>query len=556
MNPPSKNQISLPPGLGLAEREGKYTLSLTGNPEKQAEQILGWIISAEIVGLDIPLLSKIFLNKYSNDIKEPIPIGTVLQHFRAETEQLMKVEIADDEMRAWIHVKAPPAGVPLTADDCLFYLLQNGVKAGFQARAIEKALQGDLPIYKLVAAIGQPARSGEDGEILYHDALNGEEASNSWHPFNVVTVHENEILAQKLPAVSGEVGFTVLGKHLDASVLDPEFPPGENTYVADDGLTLYASTDGYIYWEQDELSVREVLRISGDVDFNSGNIDYCGSILVEGDIRSGHSVRSENSIEVRGCIEGADVTAGEDINIKSGINGLEHSQVTSGGNVSVDYIQDATIEAGGSVTVHRYISRGNIQAKGKIIVEGHAGLIRGGTTWSETQIRMNVAGSTACIPTTFIIRPNLTKAQLQQLESIQQKLAGVEQTQNQVRRRLEYLTLLEKRQRRLDANHRNEAELHADKLVSLSEEIVHLQNELETIQSVRTRALESEVPFIVIHNKIYPGVRFIIGNHELLIQEEIPGGVVHLINDQLFIRRNIEYQKRKTQYSFERNIDF
>lgn len=536
MTKPSE-KIPIPSGLGLIQEENEFFLRSGEQTTRIAKNILAWIISEQYTGFDIPKLSRLAYLPDSPEDASAIRIGKAILPFQAIKAKYIDVEISPDKMKAWMHLRKPSPGINFTMDDCLLVLLQHGVRAGYDVESIQSTLENELPAFRVAAARGRKPKSGNDGEIIYHEMADWDLPTLSTHPFHVVTVREKEILAQKLPPGPIEHGYTVTGQRIPYEPEPLEFPAGENTHLSEDGLTLYASVDGYIALNDGIISVKEGLRIQGDIDYNSGNITYHGKIIIEGDVRAGHQVHSDSDIEVFGCIEGANVSAGGDIIVHNGINGLEKSLVTADGDIHADYIQDAHVIAGGDVVVERYVSRSTIEACGDISVDAKAGLIRGGVTWSEKLVTANVAGSTACVATTIKIQPNLTEEQQQQVDSLSNRLEKLEGQQSQIRRRLDYLTLLEKRQKHLDTNYQEEAQILAEKIVDISQEIMAREDKRESLQSIQTTMTDPEEPFIIIRKKIYPGVHFIFGEHELHIQEEINGGKIGLLNNQIFLKQ-------------------
>lgn len=543
--------ITIPSGLGIVQEDDKFVLHPGKKTQKIAKNVLAWITSEEYTGFNIPALSKLaYLQGYPPD-KSGIIIGRSIHPFQEVKAKYIDVEISLELMKAWLHIKDPSPGINITVDDCLFILLQNNVRAGYHLETIQSALENNLPAFRVVAATGREPTSVNEGEIIYHEMVEWDLPMLSTHPFHVVTVKENEILAQKLPPGPIEHGYTVTGECIPYEPEQLEFPAGENTHLSEDGLTLYASVDGYISLDNGKLSVKEGLRIQGNIDYNSGNICYRGKIIIEGDILAGHQVHSDSDIEVFGCIEGANVSAGGDIIVHNGINGLEKSLVTADGNVHADYIQDARVIAEGDVVIERYVSRSVIEAYGNIYVDAKAGLIRGGMTWSEKLVTANVAGSTACIPTTIKIQANLKEEQQQEVQALSQQLQSLEKEQSQIRRRLDYLALLIRRQQHLEANYQDEAQLLAEKIVEISQEIMALEDKRETLQTMNTHTANPGEPFIIVRKKIYPGVRFIIGEHEMLVQEEIDGGKVCVLKDQIFLKRIKQPLPEKGGYLYE-----
>jgi len=215
---------------------------------------------------------------------------------------------------------------------------------------------------------------------------------------------------------------------------------------------------------------------------------------------------------------------------------LELSTIEAEGDIRAEYMQDATLRSQGRVEVERYVSRCIVQASGPVVIHNNEGMVRGGSIWSETAIRSNVAGSTACVPTTLMVKPILNEAQEKTLQSLNEQLQSLGERQQQLRRRLDYLSMLARRQNRLGTKHQQEAELLSEELITVSEKILDMEEQVHVLYTSPRSERKPENPVIQVRQKIYPGVLFIIGDKELLIQEELSGGVVEVKNDQIYLR--------------------
>ena len=91
------------------------------------------------------------------------------------------------------------------------------------------------------------------------------------------------------PVTMGTAGETVLGKELPAKDgADKKIVPGANvTARSEDGADVfYADIDGVIKVTGDTVEVQEIFMITGDVDFETGNIDVPMNIKIDGSVKS------------------------------------------------------------------------------------------------------------------------------------------------------------------------------------------------------------------------------------------------------------------------------
>lgn len=531
-------ELRIPDTLGIKQKKSVYLLFPKKHISQQVRQILSWILTARVVGINIPLLCDTLI--FAPGGGEAVQIAENLQSFSPERDRLIHVEIPDDELVAFLSIDEPSNEEIITEHDCYFKLLQAGVRRGYQPDTILTALEDPsaLPAEKVIAARGQKPDQGKDCEIIIHEELSESKYAHNSRPYKnqYVPVVKDEVIAQKLPPQKGASGYTVRGNELESPCEDTPLPQGENTYIGSDQLTLYSGKHGYLHWDGDAISVQDVLKYDGDIDYSTGDIDYDGKIIIDGDVRGGIRVKSQRDIEVYGFVEGSTLVSSEgSIRVQRGINGLEKSEILAQVDIEAEYIQDAWVSAGGSITVSRYIARSSLDAGGTITVNEKEGLIRGGVLRSERGIRSKIAGSTSCITTQLVIQPKLNEEQQQKLEEIGQSLANLEIQQNRIRRRLDFLSMLAQRQNHLVEKHRNEAQLLSEELINLSKEIVRFQDEQELIQRIHPQETESGEPLIVIDEKIYPGVKFIIEDQEFHVRKEITGGRVKFMHGKIIL---------------------
>ena len=73
--------------------------------------------------------------------------------------------------------------------------------------------------------------------------------------------------------------------------------------------------------DREKINVFPVYEVNGDVDYNTGNIDFVGTIVIRGNVRSGFKVKADGDIRIIGSVEGAELEAAGSIEISAGIIG-------------------------------------------------------------------------------------------------------------------------------------------------------------------------------------------------------------------------------------------
>ena len=123
-----------------------------------------------------------------------------------------------------------------------------------------------------------------------------------------VLVKANETLAIRIPQTKGKPGKNIFGETVPAQNGRPiPIPAGKNTKIIGENQ-LVATINGQIVDTGNKISVDPRLEIQGSVGVGTGNIDFDGTVLINGDVTQGFYVKATGDIEIKGSINGAEVT--------------------------------------------------------------------------------------------------------------------------------------------------------------------------------------------------------------------------------------------------------
>ena len=121
----------------------------------------------------------------------------------------------------------------------------------------------------------------------------------------------------------------------------------------------------------------ELLEIRDDVGVKTGNIDFSGKIVINGNVTNGYSINSDDEIVINGIVEGAVISTKGNLFINGGIQGHDKAQITVGGNMISKFINNAHITCHGNIEADA-IMHSTIMCDGSIHVRGKKALIVGG----------------------------------------------------------------------------------------------------------------------------------------------------------------------------------
>jgi uncharacterized protein len=425
--------------------------------------------------------------------------------------QRVKVNVAKDGMTAMMVVHPPQPGEPaVTREDISAELERSGIVLGVLDKAIESCLTDKVFNTPIVVAKGQPPVKGENSSFSWNfDTLNNhspkedKEGRIDYKDINFIqNAQEGMILGTRTPAGQGEPGHTVTGKDVPAVVgRDVPFRSGANTKTSDDGNSLLAAANGVIVFRDGEVSVRDVMNIATDVDFNVGNLDCRGSLKIAGDIKAGFSVNVDGDLEVNGSVEDCTITAKGNIMVKGGFFGNGTGVMHADGNVTVKFVEGQKITAGGDVFVGGEMVNCSVTAVGNVCVKGKRGKIVGGDVRAGKEIRACVLGSDAGTRTCLHVAFNaeLMRRYYEAGKEIQRLNADFAR----VKEALYGLYRLQ-----MDGKLTPEKKAALEKLESFKKE---LPTNLETLQKTRSEIEEQLKQYrdarIVAEEMAYPGVQ-------------------------------------------------
>lgn len=274
-------------------------------------------------------------------------------------------------------------------------------REGFEKQI--RALDREHPhLARIVVAEGKAPVNGYDeyfepllsvekkvGKILSDGRIDYKEQDS------IIQVQKNQEILQRIPAVKPEDGYNVFGEVVSAQREERDgLKRGENIVQSglDDSIFISA-IDGCLNITNNKVSVMPVAVIQGDVDLDSGNIQFNGAVRITGSVRSGFKVQADSDIIIEGDVDNAQLIAGGSIVVKMGIVGKDGTRITAKGDVSARFVQNAKIEAGKNVIVSDSIINCDILSYDKIEVTGKNGKIIGGKLVALYEIKAPIIGT-------------------------------------------------------------------------------------------------------------------------------------------------------------------
>lgn len=313
-----------------------------------------------------------------------------------------RVYLSRDKMLAWAFF-FPPHGPEGTFEaGALGQALQDAnVTTGIDSNEVVRLLQ-QQPVYKLLPiAAGTPPTQGKDGEVIElfereieRQVVVDEDGVADYRALNYVRqIRKDEPILQIVPPQEGVPGVQIDGKVIKPkNVHAASVSRGTNTAISEDGLYLVATRDGHLEYANGAFQVRQLLEISKDVDYGTGNIEFDGDVHVHGDVREGFEVHATGTVTVDGLVEAATVETGGDLLISRGVVGDGRALLRSKGCVRVKYLENCTVYAGKAVYAD-CIMASQIFSDDTIEVVTGRGSVIGGAMTAAHSIKARMVGA-------------------------------------------------------------------------------------------------------------------------------------------------------------------
>lgn len=327
--------------------------------------------------------------------------------------------VSANKLKVYIRIELLNKQAEVDCKDIFDYLTIHNIVFGIREEAIKNFCKEKEYSKELVAAQGKEPIKGTDAQLVYDFDISNEnkftEDEDGTIDFrnlnNVINVTKDTVLCHIIPAKEGENGIDIYGDTINYKEgRSVSFNYGNNTYISNDGLQLLASTDGCVEFKNDKVYVENVYKVN-NVDNTTGNIEFIGNVVINGDVKAGFSVTAKGDIKIRGMVEGAFIKSDGEVIISKGMNGMGKGTICAKGNITSKYIENASIFTEKTVYAEALINS-EVVAKESIILRGSAAAIIGGFSQAENIIYAKTIGSKTNPETNIIL--DLSKYQEEQ----------------------------------------------------------------------------------------------------------------------------------------------
>lgn len=287
----------------------------------------------------------------------------------------IKLEIAKDYMSAYI-TKTSQFDSAITTVEIKEALFEKGIVMGVVE---DKMINGFInssgfKTKSFLIANGITPIDGKDARVEFFfntDYLKAggmtEDGSIDFKDRGKVPhVEEGTVLAEKIPMVESRKGHSIFGDEIDTMPgQDITLKYGKGTTLSEDGFKVLAAVKGFPkYTLAGQIFVHQEYVTEGDVDYETGHINYDGNVNIKGRIKSGFKVKGNDITAVE--LDGGKIDAEGNVKITGGIN---EGKIYSRGNVYAKFIHKSEIVCMGDVVVEKEIVDSDIESSGACLAE-------------------------------------------------------------------------------------------------------------------------------------------------------------------------------------------
>ena len=367
-------------------------------------------------------------------------------------------------------------------------LKENGVVFGIREKTLEELAQGKRNYEEILVATGTAARDGRDGFFEYHFNPQPEtrpiilpDGSVDYNVLGKIElVSGGQLLVTYHAALPAVTGRDVLGNTIDA--YDGKgLPPLQckRCELDESGCQYYASTEGNVTVEGRCLTVTPIYVIEGNLDAATGDVDFRGDVLVQGNVFAGVTVRTTGNITVNGHVETANLFAGKDVILKNGMQGSGRSVIRAGGNVMARFLEQTQVFAGKEINTGAMLNC-EVESGQNVVIAGNRGTIIGGTITAVEQISAASIGNRAGVTTQLVI--GLDCEFKEKMAEIDRRMKEYDENLTDAERALERIIYQQRTQRATP-------ELHQQKMEQMRRKIQY-QMKLKEAATERERLID------------------------------------------------------------------
>ncbi len=474
----------------------------------------------------------------------------------------VSVAVTSDKRQAYITLTAADGGEPLTLDMITQAIAKVGVPDSLVDQEMVNNCYQRQSVKEICIAQAKLSLQGKDAtyiplvesETIAPPDVDDHGVADMMNTHQFVLVEVGTPLMKRVPATDGEAGVDVTGKEIKPA---PGKDAGFTTNLTgveiapENPNVLLAATKGHPVVVKNGVNIDPTIHVE-NVDINSGNITFDGSLEVKGDVAEGMTIDVTGDVYIQGGVERAAVKAGHNIKVGGGIFGVEDAErpeeeiieykINAGSDIEAKFVHLSTLTAQNNIVVKEYINHSYVKSGNQLLLgqEGGKGIVFGGQCEALHRVVINQLGNEAYIPT------HVTAGKLSELTRVYHNLENDLATYSQEVAQLE--STLENFQKSdlavLGKMPLEISEKIPATIVAINEKIVRTQ---ELLNAMEPELELQKKAAIEITKTIYPNAVMTINGTTKHFSEQTGGTTWVQWGDQLADQGTVEREKKVKQ---------
>ena len=486
------------------------------------EQVIEKLSKRGVGTFDEALIRKALKNKDNKEVK----IGTFV--YNPLSDGTLWMEISSDEMEASVGIRHPKAGGrDFIYTEIYQFIMSYDIKFGILKDVIKELAENPVYDTLFVVARGEKAKHGTNGYVEYKFDTKKEKTAfseddvkiNFKAAYNIANVKEGDVIAVYHKPTKGIEGHTVHNRILKAyDGKETQIQAGENVRLSEDRMQAVSTIDGQALLQDGVVSVLPVYYVNGSLSIKTGgNIDFVGSVVINGDVEDGYVVKASKDIQIHGTVGKSEIISGGDVVVSNGIQTKGEGFVKAKGSVMSKFIGNSIVFAEEKIVVSDGIVNSQVNCGGKIICYGKRARIHGGQLRAGNSIIAKEIGTAAGTETILEVgvnpesreRYNFLDAKIKEnteaIENLDLNIGAFEKVLKTKG------SLTEEKQSAYEEMRAQRDSLLAENS-QMTTEFVNLKEEIQTLKGTGEISVE---------NIIYPNVKININTAEYTVKNEL-----------------------------------
>ena len=220
---------------------------------------------------------------------------------------------------------------------------------------------------------------------------------------NYLRVSKGEPLAHLFVTKNSKPGIDIYGNTIEPLFHEDviiENYLGENVVYSKERGQIIAERTGYPYMDEEQrIHVKSEFILDRDLDLTFEDMDFYGSLLINGDVIDKVKLKLTGDLTVKGNIKDADIEVDGNIHVEGDIVNCKSPGIYASGTITLTSAENSKIVAGNKVNFKKNLHFCKVVAEHGLYGNENTGHIVGGVYQSGEHIETAFIGNTSGIAT-------------------------------------------------------------------------------------------------------------------------------------------------------------